>query len=96
MKSVFPILVVSRRALLLCALAPVVAACSSKEKTEIINQTPEGITLRYDSQYSTMSGVDADEHCAKYGKRAVLADSKKDESIIRPHAEISVFDCVDK
>ena len=96
MKTVSRLLfLLSRRTALSLALALVVGACSSKEKTEIINQTPESITIQYDARYSTMSGVLADEHCAKYGKSAVLADSKKDDSVLRPHAATSVFDCVD-
>jgi len=62
----------------------------------IINQQPNGITLRYDAGYPTMAGVEADEHCAKYGKSAVLAESRKDDSITHRHAAIGVYDCVDK
>lgn len=84
----------ARRQLIPCLLVVTLAACSGKEETVVLDQRPEGITIRYDSRYSTMSGVIADEHCAKYGKSAVLANSREDESIVRPHAAIGVFDCV--
>lgn len=91
--SLFPAL--SQRVLLLFPLALVVAACASTDEVVIIDQQPDGITLRYDDRYPTMAGVEADEHCFKYGKYAVLAKKKHDDSITDPHTATSVFDCVD-
>jgi hypothetical protein len=44
-----------------------------------------------------MAGVDADEHCAKYGKRAVFAGTIRpdDATLLRyPDATQTVYDCV--
>ena len=76
----------------------IVAGCSSKEKSVIIDPQPDGITIQHDSMYGSMAGVEADEHCAKYGKTAVFDRTiKPDEGtlLMHPDAIQSVFDCVD-
>jgi len=91
--SLFPALF--RRALLLFPLALVVVACASTDEVVIIDQKPNGITLRADDRYPTMAGVEADEHCAKYGKFAVLAKKKHEDPLTHPYTTTSVYDCVD-
>jgi hypothetical protein len=76
----------------------IIAGCSSKEKSVIIDPQPDGITIQHDSRYGSMAAVEADEHCAKYGKVAVFARTIKpdDETLLmKPYATQSVFDCVD-
>ena len=75
----------------------IVVGCTSKEKSVIIDPQPDGITIQHDSRYGTMAGVEADEHCAKYGKTAVFDRTiKPDEGtlLLHPEATQSVFDCV--
>jgi hypothetical protein len=81
-------------AALIVALA--LAGCSSKEKSQVINSGPGGITIQYDTRYPTMTGVDADEHCAKFGKVAVRVETKKVssmESVTEPYAAQAVYAC---
>ncbi len=80
------------------AVALAVAGCTSKEKNVIIDPQPEGITIQHDSRYGSMAGVEADEHCAKYGKTAVFDRTIKPDDgtlLVHPNATQSVFDCVD-
>ena len=73
------------------------AGCSSKEKNVIVDSSPDGITIQYDTRYSTMAGVDADEHCAKYGKLAVRTETRKlstMEEVADPYGAVGVFECV--
>ncbi len=73
------------------------AGCSSKEESVIVDSSPDGITIQYDSRYPTMAGVDADEHCGKYGKSAVRTETKKPstmEEVADPYGAVGVFECV--
>ena len=75
----------------------IVVGCTSKEKSVIIDPQPDGITIQHDSRYGTMAGVEADEHCAKYGKTAVFDRTIKPDDgtlLMEPYAIQSVFDCV--
>ena len=79
------------------ASALVIAGCATKESYLIIDPQPDGITIQHDSRYGTMAGVDADKHCAKYGKRAVFAGTIRpdDATLLRfPDATQTVYDCV--
>ena len=73
------------------------AGCSSKEMNVIVDSSPDGITIQYDTRYPTMAGVDADEHCAKYGKSAVRTETRKlstMEEVADPYGAVGVFECV--
>jgi len=59
------------------ALVLTLAACSSKQPNKVLNSGSGGITIEYDTRYPTMAGVDADEHCAKFGKVAKRVETKK-------------------
>ena len=75
----------------------IIAGCSSKEKNVIIDAQPDGTTIQHDSRYGSMAGVEADEHCAKYGKIAVFDRTIKPDDgtlLMKPYATQSVFDCV--
>jgi hypothetical protein len=88
----------SRRIPMVLGVALVIAGCTSKEKSVIIDPQPDGITIQHDSRYGSMAGVEADEHCAKYGKVAVFARTIKPGEgtvLTEPYATQSVFDCVD-
>lgn len=79
-------------------VALLVAGCTSKEQYVIIDPQPQGITIQHDSRYGSMAGVDADEHCAKYGKVAAFDRTIKPGEatlLLHPHATQTVFDCVD-
>ena len=72
------------------------AGCSSKEKNKVVNSGSDGITIQYDTRYPTMAGVDADEHCAKYGKLAVRVETIRANSlgsVTHPYAARGVFAC---
>lgn len=74
------------------------AGCTTRQKIEVVNEGPDGITLLYDSRYPTMAGVDADEHCAKFGKLAQRVETKEPSSadtITHRHAAEAVYACVE-
>ena len=84
-------------AVVVLASAVTVAGCSLRQKNEVINASPDGITIEHDTRYPTMAGVDADEHCAKFGKLAKRVETNKAnamERVSHPHAAQAVFACV--
>ena len=97
MKHVLEPIPFSWRIPLVLASALVIAGCASKESYLIIDPQPEGVTIQHDSRYGSMAAVDADEHCAKYGKIAVFNRTIRpdDATLLRyPNATQTVFDCV--
>jgi len=78
------------------ALVLTLAACSSKQPNKVLNSGSGGITIEYDTRYPTMAGVDADEHCAKFGKVAKRVETKSADTMERVshrHAAVAVFAC---
>lgn len=84
-------------AVVVLATTLTVAGCSLRQENKVINSGADGITIEYDTRYPTMAGVDADEHCAKFGKLARRVDTKKASSmerVSRSHAAVGIFECV--
>ena len=85
-------------AALLVASAAAIAGCASKPENTIIDPQPDGITIQHEAGYGSMAGVFADEHCAKYGKRAVYGGTRKPDMETRlthPNDTQTIYDCVD-
>ena len=84
-------------ALIVSAILLTLAGCSFRQDNKVINSGPDGITIEYDNRYPTMVGVDADEHCAKYGQLAKRVETEKAntmERVTHEHAAVGVFACV--
>jgi len=97
MKSVALSRVFAFSAAAVLATTLTLAGCSPRQENKVINSSPEGITIEYDTRYPTMAGVDADEHCAKFGKLAKRAETEKAntmERVTHPDAALGVFECV--
>lgn len=90
----------SRRRLLrglpLAAVALTLAACGSST-LKVVNSEPAGITLAASPNEAEAAGVQADEHCAHYGKVANLLKQQSPkgmEAVETPGATLFVFACV--
>jgi hypothetical protein len=72
------------------AIGTLLAACAVR------HASPEGITIEHDSKQPELAVVEADRHCAKYGKQAKLVQTTAGApSASRFHlSSSSVFDCV--
>jgi hypothetical protein len=58
--------------------------------------SPDGITIEHDSFQPELAAVDAREHCAKYGKKAVLvgtSPSAPSSSLLYLNSRLSMYDC---
>jgi hypothetical protein len=59
--------------------------------------SPEGITIEHDTLQPELAAIDAERHCAKYGKKAVLVRTTAEApsaSLFYLSSSLSVFDCV--
>jgi hypothetical protein len=59
--------------------------------------SPEGITIEHDAKQPELAVIEADRHCAKYGKKAVLVKTTAEApsaSLFYLSSSLSVFDCV--
>jgi hypothetical protein len=68
-----------------------VSACAVR------HASPEGITIEHDARQPELAVVDAERHCAKYGKKAVLVKTTAEApsaSLFYLSSSLSVFDCV--
>lgn len=60
---------------------------------------PDGITIEHDAYQPELAVIDAREHCAKFGKKAVLVKTTApapSASLAYLNSSLSVFDCVAK
>jgi hypothetical protein len=67
------------------------AACAVR------HASPEGITIEHDAKQPELAVIEADRHCAKYGKKAVLIKTTPEApsaSLFYLSSSLSVFDCV--
>jgi hypothetical protein len=67
------------------------AACAVR------HASPEGITIEHDAKQPELAVIEAERHCAKYGKKAVLAKTTPEApsaSLFYLSSSLSVFDCV--
>ncbi len=61
------------------------------------NASPDGITIEHDAFQPELAAVDAREHCAQYGKKAVLVGTSHpapSSSLLYLNSSLSIFDCV--
>ena len=81
--------------LLLASALSLLAACSSSSNTSrVVDAQPGGITLRYPPSDVQAAGVQADEHCAHYGKVSMLI-KEKSAGFDAPGDATMYFACVD-
>lgn len=79
--------------LLACALT-LFAACSGSDHSRVVDSQPGGITLLYPPSDVQAAGVQADEHCAHYGKVSMLI-KEKSAGFDAPGNATMYFACVD-
>lgn len=59
--------------------------------------SPDGITIEHDAFQPELAAVDAREHCAKYGKKAVLVATSPpapSSALLYLNSSLSMYDCV--
>jgi hypothetical protein len=67
------------------------AACAVR------NESPDSITIEHDTFQPELAAIEAEKHCAKYSKKAVLVKTTPEPpnaSLVYLHSSLSVFDCV--
>jgi hypothetical protein len=75
----------------LAAAIGLVAACAVR------HAGPDGITIEHDALQPELAVIDAERHCEKYGKKAVLVTTTPEApsaSLFYLNSSLSVFDCV--
>ncbi|MGH6895447.1 MAG: hypothetical protein ACREJ5_02705 [Geminicoccaceae bacterium] len=73
------------------AIGLLLSACAVR------HASPEGITIEHDTLQPELAVVDAERHCARYGKKAVLVKTTAEApsaSLFYLSSSLSVFDCV--
>lgn len=81
--------------LLLASALSLLAACSGSSNTSrVLDSQPGGITLLYPPSDVQAAGVQADEHCALYGKVSMLI-KEKSAGFDAPGSATMYFACVD-
>jgi len=79
------------RALIIAGFLLWIAACAVRD------ESPDGITIEHDAYQPELAVIDAQEHCEKFGKKAVLVSTSPPEptaSMFYLNSSKSVFDCV--
>jgi hypothetical protein len=59
--------------------------------------SPDGITIEHDALQPELAEVDAREHCAQYGKKAVLVKTTApapSSALLYLNSSLSMYDCV--
>lgn len=83
------------RGLLLASALSLLAACSGSSNTSrVLDSQPGGITLLYPPSEVQAAGIQADEHCAQYGKVSMLIKDKS-AGFDAPGDARMYFACVD-
>jgi hypothetical protein len=81
------------RVVVLLGAGLLLAACAVRQ------ESPNGITIEHDAHQPELAAVDAEEHCAKYGKKPVLVGTSQpapSSSLMYLESSISIYDCVPK
>lgn len=79
------------RFVLLVGLALWLSGCAVRKAS------PEGITIEHDALQPELAAADAEEHCAQYGKKAVLASTSPpapSAAFLFLNSSVSTYDCV--
>jgi hypothetical protein len=61
------------------------------------HESPDGITIEHDAYQPELAAVEAQEHCAQYGKKAVLVNTSPpapSRSLLYLNSSLSMYDCV--
>jgi hypothetical protein len=59
--------------------------------------SPDGITIEHDAYQPELAAVEAQEHCSRYGKKAVLVKTSApapSASLFYLNSSLSMYDCV--
>jgi hypothetical protein len=75
----------------LLAIMALITACAVR------HAGPEGITIEHDAKQPELAAIEAERHCASYGKKAVLVTTTPEApsaSLFYLSSSLSVFDCV--
>jgi hypothetical protein len=59
--------------------------------------SPDGITIEHDAYQPELAAVEAEEHCAQYGKKAVLVKTSApapSTSLLYLNSSLSMYECV--
>jgi hypothetical protein len=81
----------------LAYLGPAIAAGLLLAACAVRHASPEGITIEHDAKQPELAVVEADRHCAEYGKKAELVKTTAEApsaSLFYLSSSLSVFDCV--
>jgi hypothetical protein len=81
----------SMRFVVLLGLALWLAGCAVR------HESPDGITIEHDAYQPELAAVEAREHCAQYGKKAVLVGTSPpapSASLLYLNSSISMYNCV--
>jgi len=79
-----------RRAALVVLL--VLAGCAVR------HETPEGIVIEHNALHPELADIEAQKHCARYGKKAVLVKrtaAAPSPSLLYMRSRVSIYDCVE-
>ena len=73
------------------AIGLLLSACAVR------HASPDGITIEHDTRQPELAAIDAERHCASYGKNAVLVKTTAEApsaSLFYLNSSLSVLDCV--
>ena len=79
------------RCVVLLGLALCLAGCAVR------HESADGITLEHDAYQPELAAIEAREHCAQYGKKAVLVKTSPpapSASLFYLNSSLSMYDCV--
>jgi hypothetical protein len=79
------------RFVVLLGLALWLAGCAVR------HESPDGITIEHDAYQPELAAVEAREHCAQHGKKAVLVGTSPpapSASLLYLNSSISMYNCV--
>jgi hypothetical protein len=79
------------RLVILLGVGLLLAGCAVR------HESPDGITIEHDAYQPELAAVEAREHCAQYGKKAVLVGTSPaapSSSLLYLESRISMYDCV--
>jgi hypothetical protein len=82
---------VSMRFAVLVGLALWLVGCAVR------HASPDGITIEHDAFQPELGAISAREHCARYGKKAVLVKTSSpapSASLLYLNSSLSMYDCV--
>lgn len=79
------------RCVVLLGLALWLAGCAKR------HESPDGITIEHDAYQPELAAIEAREHCAQYGNKALLVKTSPpapSASLFYLNSSLSMYDCV--